>query len=119
MQDFEHILFEKQGAIARIQLNRPDAANGLDTRMSDELNRVARLCDTDPELKAVILTASGRFFCAGGDIKEMQSHGDDVGNAVKALPSLQQLHAEGSVEATRLLGLMHLNGGYVAPFVDV
>ena len=85
MHDFEHIIFEKQGAIVRIQLNRPDAANGLDTRMADELNRAARLCDTDADLKVVILTAEGRFFCAGGDIKEMHAHGDDVGNAVKAL----------------------------------
>jgi 2-(1,2-epoxy-1,2-dihydrophenyl)acetyl-CoA isomerase len=85
MNSFEHIKFEKQGAIAKIELNRPDAANGLDTLMASELKQAARLCDGDPELKAVILSASGRFFCAGGDIKQMLSQGDAVGDAIKSL----------------------------------
>jgi 2-(1,2-epoxy-1,2-dihydrophenyl)acetyl-CoA isomerase len=85
MSNFEHIKFEKQGAIARLALNRPDAANGLDSLMASELKQAAQLCTSDPELKAVVLSASGRFFCAGGDIKEMMSHGDEVGAAVKSL----------------------------------
>jgi 2-(1,2-epoxy-1,2-dihydrophenyl)acetyl-CoA isomerase len=85
MSNFEHIIFEKQGSIARLALNRPDAANGLDSLMASELKQAAQLCSGDPELKAVVLSASGRFFCAGGDIKEMMSHGDEVGAAVKSL----------------------------------
>ncbi len=85
MIKFEHIIFEKRGAIAWITLNRPDAANGLDSLMASELNQAAQLCTNDPELKAVVLSANGRFFCAGGDIKEMLSHGDEVGEAVKSL----------------------------------
>ena len=85
MQDFEHIKFEKKGAIVRIELNRPDDANGLNLLMSSELNQAAHICKSDTELKVVILTASGRFFCAGGDIKEMMSQGDVVGTAVKSL----------------------------------
>ncbi len=85
MNSFEHITFEKQGAIAKIELNRPDAANGLDTLMASELKQAAKLCDGDPELKAVILSAGGRFFCAGGDIKQMLSQGDAVGDAIKSL----------------------------------
>jgi len=85
MSHFEHIIFEKQGAIARLALNRPDAANGLDSLMASELKQAAQLCSGDPELKAVVLSASGRFFCAGGDIKEMMSHGDEVGAAVRSL----------------------------------
>lgn len=85
MSNFEHIIFAKQGSIANLALNRPDAANGLDSLMASELKQAALLCSGDPELKAVVLSASGRFFCAGGDIKEMMSHGDDVGRAVKSL----------------------------------
>ena len=85
MNEFRHIQFEKQGAIARITLNRPDAANGLDSLMASELKQVARQCAGDPELKVVILTAQGRFFCAGGDLKEMLSHGDEIGAAAQAL----------------------------------
>ena len=95
MKPFENIVFEKQAAIARIGLNRPDAANGLDSLMASELKQAARLCTDDPELKVVILSASGRFFCAGGDIKEMLSHGDQVADAVKALAD--DLHAAISI----------------------
>jgi 2-(1,2-epoxy-1,2-dihydrophenyl)acetyl-CoA isomerase len=44
MSNFEHIIFEKQGAIARLALNRPDAANGLDSLMASELKQAAQLC---------------------------------------------------------------------------
>ncbi len=85
MNKFAYIKFEKQGAVAKILLNRPDAANGLNMQMASELKQAAQLSDNDPELKAVVLSASGRFFCAGGDIKEMLSHGDEIGTAIKAL----------------------------------
>ena len=85
MDQFKHITFSQQAAIARITLNRPDAANGLDSLMASELKQAAKLCDDDPQIKVVILSAGGRFFCAGGDIKEMQSHGDAIGDAVKSL----------------------------------
>jgi 2-(1,2-epoxy-1,2-dihydrophenyl)acetyl-CoA isomerase len=85
MNPFKYITFEKQAAIARITLNRPDAANGLDSLMASELKQAAQQCDGDPELKVVILTAHGRFFCAGGDLKEMLSHGDEIGAAAQAL----------------------------------
>lgn len=61
MNDFQHIIFEKQGAIARIALNRPDAANGLDSLMAGELDQAARLRSCDPWLQAVVLTAKCRF----------------------------------------------------------
>ena len=85
MNQFKHIKFEKQGAIARIELNRPDAANGLDSLMASEFRQAARLCGDDPELKVVTLSANGRFFCAGGDLGEMLSHGDAIGDAAQAL----------------------------------
>ncbi|MDH3220698.1 MAG: enoyl-CoA hydratase-related protein [Gammaproteobacteria bacterium] len=85
MSHFEHLHYEKLGAIAWIELNRPDDANGLDRQMASELKQAALLCDRDPRLKVVVLTASGRFFCAGGDIKEMISQGDAIGDAIKSL----------------------------------
>jgi len=85
MNQFKHINFEKQGAIARIELNRPDAANGLDSLMASELKQAARLCGDDPELKVVTLSANGRFFSAGGDLAQMLSAGDAIGDAAQAL----------------------------------
>jgi 2-(1,2-epoxy-1,2-dihydrophenyl)acetyl-CoA isomerase len=112
MQQFENIIFEKQTSIARIGLNRPDAANGLDSRMASELKQAARLCTDDPEIKVVILSASGRFFCAGGDIKEMLSHGDQVADAVKALAD--DLHAAISILSRMQAALIVVVNGVAA-----
>jgi 2-(1,2-epoxy-1,2-dihydrophenyl)acetyl-CoA isomerase len=66
--EYETITLEQSGPIARITLNRPDAANGMNHTMTRELADAAKRCDTDAT-KVVVLTGSGRFFCAGGDLK--------------------------------------------------
>ena len=88
---FEHIRFTSEGAIARIELHRPDAAHGIDSLLARELRQAASLCDSDPMLKVVVLTAQGRFFCAGGDLREMLEQGDAIGEAARALAD--DLHA--------------------------
>ena len=72
MTEYQTIKFEQAGAIARITLNRPDAANGMNDTMTRELADAARRCDTQAT-KVVVLTGSGRFFCAGGDLKSFAS----------------------------------------------
>ncbi|KUH64966.1 enoyl-CoA hydratase [Mycolicibacterium novocastrense] len=75
MTEYETLTFEQSGAIARITLNRPDAANGMNGTMTRELAAAAKRCDTDAT-KVVVLTGSGRFFCAGGDLKDFASAPD-------------------------------------------
>ena len=68
MTEYETIKFEQSGPMTRITLNRPDAANGMNDTMTRELAHAAARCDTEAT-KVVVLTGSGRFFCAGGDLK--------------------------------------------------
>ncbi len=68
MTEYQTIKFEQSGPIARITLNRPDAANGMNDTMTRELADAAKQCD-EPATKVVVITGSGRFFCAGGDLK--------------------------------------------------
>ncbi|MCK0173433.1 MULTISPECIES: enoyl-CoA hydratase/isomerase family protein [Mycobacteriaceae] len=68
MSEYQTIAFDQSGSVARITLNRPDAANGMNDTMTAELADAAARCDT-AATKAVVLTGSGRFFCAGGDLK--------------------------------------------------
>lgn len=68
MSEFQTIELDRSGAVARITLNRPDAANGMNDTMTRELADAARRCDTEAT-KVVLLTGRGRFFCAGGDLK--------------------------------------------------
>ena len=83
--NFDTLLFEVDSHVATITLNRPKAANGLNAALASDLKSAAKLCDMNSDIRAVLLTASGRFFCVGGDIKEMASHGDEVGGEIKKL----------------------------------
>jgi len=73
--EYQTIIFAQSGAITRITLNRPDAANGMNDTMTRELADAARRCDTEGT-KVVVLTGTGRFFCAGGDLKSFASAPD-------------------------------------------
>jgi 2-(1,2-epoxy-1,2-dihydrophenyl)acetyl-CoA isomerase len=79
------ILFERDGAIAKITLNRPDAANALNMELGRALVDAAIVCDSDPAIRCVVLTGAGRMFCAGGDISTMADAGDSVGAVVNQL----------------------------------
>jgi 2-(1,2-epoxy-1,2-dihydrophenyl)acetyl-CoA isomerase len=72
---YETLKFERDGAVAIVTLNRPDAANSLNVPMSEELVKVATHCDSNPDIRAVILTATGRMFSAGGDLVSFAAQG--------------------------------------------
>lgn len=69
MTDFRTIDVQRGGGLVRLTLNRPDAANGINAEMARELAAAAASCD-DPAVKVVLVTGAGRFFSAGGDLKE-------------------------------------------------
>ena len=112
MNEFEHIIFSTDGRLATIKLNRPDAANGLNRKMAAELKQAAQICAGEAEIRAVILIAEGRFFCAGGDLREMNSHGDAAAEAVKGLA--EDLHAAISVLARMQAALVVAVNGVAA-----
>lgn len=84
MTDYQAIVLEKSGPIARITLNRPDAANAMNDTMLQELADAARRCDDDAT-KVVVLTGAGRFFSAGGDLRGMASSPTTAGEYVKTI----------------------------------
>ncbi|RMH37377.1 MAG: enoyl-CoA hydratase [Nitrospirae bacterium] len=63
-------LVECKDQIVTIKLNAPPA-NTLSVAVLEELDRLVRFLETDDSSKAVILTAQGRHFCAGADIREL------------------------------------------------
>lgn len=87
----DDILLEIDGALARITLNRPDAANALTLPMCQELLRVAIRCDEDPTVRAILMTGAGKLFCAGGDLASFAEMGDRIGAGLKEMT--HYLHA--------------------------
>lgn len=88
---YETLEFALQRGVARITLNRPDAANAIDLQLARELMEVALRCDEDTEVRAVLLRASGRMFCAGGDLGAFAAAGDDMPALLKEMTTY--LHA--------------------------
>lgn len=90
MSNYKTLMLSRDNRIATITLNRPEEANGLNLEMATELAQAAQEVASDDSLKAAVLTAQGRFFCAGGDVKAMHD-AQDPGTAVKAIAD--QLHS--------------------------
>ena len=69
------ILLRRDGALARITLNRPASLNAVDAEMATRWRDVAAEVAADASIGAVILDAAGRAFCAGGDVVSMSTSG--------------------------------------------
>lgn len=64
---FETILFTVDDNVARITLNRPKSANGMNLQLMKDLAEAVHLCE-EQAVRAVTITGEGRFFSAGGDL---------------------------------------------------
>jgi len=68
-----HCLVELQGNTLVVTMNRPDARNALSAEMLSIMSDAWDRTNSDPEVKVVILTGAGGYFCAGADLKSMSS----------------------------------------------
>jgi len=75
--DFQTLKYAVSDNIATITINRPDAANALNMQMAQEMFEASVLSGEDPDVRAVIITATGKLFCAGGDLRDMHNQGDN------------------------------------------
>ncbi len=66
---YEQILYEVQDGIAKITFNRPDKLNAWTPQMGEEIFSAMQSADQDPEVRVIVLTGSGRAFCAGADME--------------------------------------------------
>ena len=64
----KYVSLEKNERTAWVAMNRPEAMNSLTAELCAELVEAFTECERDAEIRAVVLTGSGRAFCAGGDL---------------------------------------------------
>lgn len=62
------VLYEKDGRIARITLNRPEVMNAIDDEMPRELSAAVERANTDAGVHVIVLSGTGSAFCAGYDL---------------------------------------------------
>ena len=80
------LLLEKDGTIARLTINRPEARNPLGRAGDGELfEAAANEINGDKTLRCVIMTGAGKAFSAGGDLKGMRERSGDFGGSALEL----------------------------------
>ncbi|MDC1390162.1 enoyl-CoA hydratase-related protein [Acidimicrobiales bacterium] len=77
--------------IARIRLNRPEASNGMDVPLLRALYDALMVAHGLPNLRVLVISGEGPNFCAGGDVKDFASKGEDLPNYLREATSWLQI----------------------------
>ncbi len=75
------VLFEQEGSIAIITLNRPARYNAVNDDLIDGLNAALNQVRNDENIRAVVLTGNGKGFCAGADMNAFDEITPEEGRA--------------------------------------
>ena len=81
--DYETLQYEVRNGVAHITFNRPEVANALNRQLGLDLMHASLETNADPNVRAVLLTGAGRFFCAGGDLKSFAAEGEAMPSHLK------------------------------------
>ena len=79
------VLYEKDGRIARLVLNRPEVMNAIDDDLPRELADAVARADADRQVHVMVLSGAGKAFCAGYDLAHY-AEGNGPNQAVQAMP---------------------------------
>jgi 2-(1,2-epoxy-1,2-dihydrophenyl)acetyl-CoA isomerase len=121
MAEYESIILERDGPIARITLNRPDRLNSFTAAMHDELKYAL---DEIDDCRVLILTGAGRGFCAGQDLNDRAvSNGRpvDLGQTVETCwnPLIRKLTSMNQPVIARVNGVAAGAGANIALACDL
>jgi 2-(1,2-epoxy-1,2-dihydrophenyl)acetyl-CoA isomerase len=75
----QSVVMEHNGPVTTLRLNRPDALNAFDRELALRLDAALRTVERDEAVRAVILTANGRAFSAGQDVRELARETEEHG----------------------------------------
>ena len=80
MTDAAHCLYEVDGNVGTITLNRPERRNAISFRMLGELTEHLQAAERDRNVRCVIITGAGKGFCSGLDLQDA-SAGTGIGSS--------------------------------------
>ena len=72
------LLHVDAAGVARIRLNRPSTANGMNVELLIALHTAILRCHGEPRIRVVVLSGEGKHFCAGGDVKDFAAKGEGL-----------------------------------------
>jgi enoyl-CoA hydratase/carnithine racemase len=73
MNPAETVLAERRGGVLILTLNRPERLNAWTTPLENHYFDLLEEAEADPEIKAIVLTGTGRGFCSGADLDDLQT----------------------------------------------
>lgn len=76
------VLHWREGAIAQLRLNRPQALNAVDIAMTQALRAAAEQIADDPAVRVLVISGAGRAFQAGGDVAAMAADPVNAGRGL-------------------------------------
>ena len=76
------VLYEREGAVAILTLNRPETLNALTHALMADLLSAIRRAAGDPDVRALVLTGAGRGFCSGQDLRDRLPDGAKLEEAL-------------------------------------
>lgn len=123
--DFEQIIYDKSDGIATITLNRPERMNAFTGKMIDEWYQALLDANTDPDMRVVIVTGSGRGFCAGADVARGEGPLRGLQNRERTPVENRNFLRDGVQRIPRLVSLMEkpyiaaVNGAAVGAGMDM
>jgi enoyl-CoA hydratase len=79
LMSFTAVIYEKEGPLALVALNRPKMLNAYNVQMRDDLYQALWAVRDDPEVRVMILRGEGSAFSTGGDVSEFGSAPSPVG----------------------------------------
>lgn len=75
----EDVLFETDGHVALVTLNRPEVLNAYRGKTFRELEEIWNTINADDDIYVAVLRGAGRAFCSGADMKTLSANRDDLG----------------------------------------
>ena len=82
------IIEDLKDSILKITLNNPTQQNTLSLDFINDLTKIFENADSSNEVKVIILSSSGKVFCAGHNLKEIKSHREDKDQGLKFFTTL-------------------------------
>jgi 2-(1,2-epoxy-1,2-dihydrophenyl)acetyl-CoA isomerase len=94
--EFKTILFDIRDHVAKITINRPERMNGYSEPMLKDLMAAIDVARQDDDIRVLVITGTGRAFCAGGDISgapdtRSRFHGHPMGHLLEMREGFHQL----------------------------
>ena len=68
LKEYETISLEEVNSVAILKLNRPEKLNAFNMQMLEDMLDAIDLTNSDDNIKSLVLTGSGKAFCAGADL---------------------------------------------------